>query len=173
MLSCLAIDLLLYFVFLFILQRNLHVAFYVQLHIHVFRIICIDYSDLFTRCLNYYTKHSMSLHVGLPVTFYCSMHFRRHGGGSRSGSGLWLSDGWYVGLSCVDMSACMRGRTVDGVHVCNLRRRLNSVVYFTHSAYYIASTKAILSIASMMADNQTILENFGRVDANSLCQLFK
>ena len=115
-----AIDLLLYLVFLFILQRNLHVAFYVQLHIHVFRIICIDYSHLFTRSLNYYTKHSMSLHLGLPVTLYCSMHFRRHGGGSRSGSGLWLSVGWYVELSRVScVSACMRGRTVDGVHVCN------------------------------------------------------
>ena len=56
---------------------------------------------------NYYTKHPMSLH--LPVTLYCSMHFRRHGGGSRSGSGLWLSDGWYVGLSCVCLRACADG----------------------------------------------------------------
>ena len=109
MLSYRAIDLLLYLVFLFFLQRNLHVAFYVQLHIHVFRIICIDYSDLFTRCLNYYTKHSMSLHLGLPVTIYCSMHFRRQGGGSLSGSGFWLSDGWYVGLSCVCLRACADG----------------------------------------------------------------
>ena len=68
MLSYRAIDLLLYHVFFVFLQRNLHVAIYVQLH--VFRIMCIDYSDLFTRCLNYYTKHSMSLH--LPVTLYCS-----------------------------------------------------------------------------------------------------
>ena len=107
MLSYRAIDLLLYLFCLFILQRNLHVAFYVQLHIHVFRIICIDCSDLFARCLNYYTKHPMSLH--LPVTLYCSMHFRRHGGGARSGSGLWLSDGWYVGLSCVCLRACADG----------------------------------------------------------------
>ena len=114
MLSYRAIDLLLYLVFLFFLQRNLHVAFYVQLHIHVFRIICIDYSDLFTRCLNYYTKHSMSLHLGLPVTLYCSMHFRRHGGGSRSGSGFWLSDGWYVGLSCVCLRACAQWRSQGG-----------------------------------------------------------
>ena len=56
--------------------------------LHVFIIICIDCSDLFTRCLNYYTKHPMSLH--LPVTLYCSMHFRRHGGGSRSGAGLFV-----------------------------------------------------------------------------------
>ena len=47
------------------------------------------------------------------------------------------------------VSACMRGLTVDGVRVCNLRRRLNSVVSFTHTAY-IASTKAILSIASII-----------------------
>ena len=87
----------------------IYVAFYTQLYIHVFRIICIDYSHLFTRCLNYYTKHSMSLHLGLPVTLYCSMHFRRHGDGSRSGSGLWLSDGWYVELSRVCLRACADG----------------------------------------------------------------
>ena len=66
--------------------------------------------------------------------------------------------------------ACMRGRTVDGVRVCNLRRRLSSAVYLTHTAY-IASTKAILSIASIMTNNQNVLENFGGVNANSLCQL--
>ena len=60
--------------------------------------------------------------------------------------------------------------TVDGVRVCNLRRRLNSVVYPTHSAY-IASTKATLSIASIMTNNQNVLEHFGGVNANSLCQL--
>ena len=64
----------------------------------------------------------------------------------------------------------MRGRTVDGVRVCNLRRRLSSAVYLTHTAY-IASTKAILSIASIMINNQSVLENFGGVNANSLCQL--
>ena len=31
--------------------------------------------------------------------------------------------------------------------------------------------KAILSIASIMTNNQNVLENFGGVDANSLCQL--
>ena len=49
----------------------------------------------------------MSLH--LPVALFCSMHFRRHGGGSRSGCGLWLSDGWYVGLPCVCLRACADG----------------------------------------------------------------
>ena len=68
------------------------------------------------------------------------------------------------------VSACMRGRTVDGVRVCNLRRRLNSAVYLTQTAY-IASTKDILSIASIMINNQNVLENFGGVNANSLCQL--
>ncbi len=86
MFSYRAIALLLYHVFLFILQRNRHVALYVQLHI--FLIICIDYSDLFTLCLNHYAyadllrllanEHSMSLR--LPIALYCSMHFRRHGG---------------------------------------------------------------------------------------------
>ena len=54
------------------------------------------------------------------------------------------------------VSACMRGRTVGGVRVCNLNRRLNSVVYFTHSASYIASSKAILSIcheAAIFSEN--------------------
>ena len=157
-----AIALLLYHVFLFILQRNPHVAFYVQLHI--FLIICIDYSDLFTLCLNHYAyvdffllakEYSMSMR--LPVALYCSMHSWHHGGGSRSGSGIWLSDGWLCGTSmCV--SACMRGRTVDGVRVCNLRRRLDSVVSFTHTVY-IASTKAILCIASIMTNNQNVVEN--------------
>ena len=115
MFSYRAIALLLYHVFLFILQRNRHVALYVQLHI--FRIICIDYSDLFTLCLNHYAyadlllllakEHSMSL--CLPVALYCSMHFRRHGGGSRSGTGLGLSDGWYVGRSCVYLRAYADG----------------------------------------------------------------
>ena len=68
------------------------------------------------------------------------------------------------------VSACMRGRTVDVVRVCNLRRQLNSAVSLTHAAF-IASTKAILSIASIMTNNQNVLENFGGVDANSLCQL--
>ena len=139
MLSYRAIDVLLYLVLLFILQRNLHVAFYVQLPIHVFRIICIDYSDLFTRCLNYYTKHSMSLHFGLPVTLFFivqhCMHFRRHGGGSRSGSGLWLSDGWYVGLSCV--CVCVHARTVCGRCACVQSApaaQFSCILYFTHSA---------------------------------------
>ena len=114
MLSYRAIDLLLYLFCLFILQRNLHVAFYVQLHIHVFRIICIDCSDLFTRCLNYYTKHPMSLH--LPVTLYCSMHFRRHGGGARSGSGLWLSDGCCV--QDFHVCVCVHARTDCGRCTC-------------------------------------------------------
>ena len=52
-------------------------------------------------------EHSMSLH--LPVALFCSMHFRRHGDGSRSGSGLWLSNGWYVGLPCVCLRACADG----------------------------------------------------------------
>ena len=62
--------------------------------------------DLFTLCLNDYVyvdwsillvlanQPSMSLY--LLVVLYCSMYFRRHGGGSLSGSGLWLSDSWYV-----------------------------------------------------------------------------
>ena len=139
------IALLLYHVFLYILQHNVHVAFDVQLHI--FRIVCKDHTGLFTLSLNHYVyvnwsilpvsvnQPSVSLH--LLVVLYCSMYFRRHDGGSRSGSGLWLSDCWYVRLSCV--FACMRGRTLDGVRVCNLRHRLNSVVYFTHIVY-IAST---------------------------------
>ena len=83
--------------------------------LHIFRIICIDYSDLFTLCLNHYAyadlllllakEHSMSLR--LPVALYCSMHFRRHGSGSRSG--LWLSDGWYVRLPCECLRACADG----------------------------------------------------------------
>ena len=51
---------------LFILQRNLHVAFYVQLHI--FRIVCIDYSDLFTLCLNHYAYADLLL-----VALHCSI----------------------------------------------------------------------------------------------------
>ena len=112
-----AIAVLLYHVFLYILQHNIHVAFYVQLHI--FRIVCKDYSDLFTLCLNDYVyvdwsilpvlanQPSMSLY--LLVVLYCSMYFRRHGGGSRSGSGLWLSDSWYVGLPYVFLRACAGG----------------------------------------------------------------
>ena len=68
------------------------------------------------------------------------------------------------------VTACMRGRTVDGVRVCNLRRWLNSVVYFTHTAY-IASSKDILSIASIMTNNPNVLEIFGGENTNSLCQL--
>ena len=68
-----------------------------------------------------------------------------------------------LGLPCV--SASMHGRTVNGVRVCNLHRRLNSVVYFTHTAY-IASTKAIIAIASIMTNNQNVLENVGGVNAN-------
>ena len=68
------------------------------------------------------------------------------------------------------VSACMRGWTVDGVRVCNLRHWLNSVICLTHTAY-VASTKATLSIASIMTNNQNVLEHFGGVNANSLCQL--
>ena len=58
---------------------------------------------------------------------------------------------------------------MDGVRVCNLPRRLNSPVYLTHCIY--SSTKATLSIASIMTNNQNVLEHFGGVNANSLCQL--
>ena len=57
-----AIAVLLYHVFLYVLQHNLHVAFYVQLHI--FRIVCKDHSDLFTLCLNHYVYVHWSI---LPV----------------------------------------------------------------------------------------------------------
>ena len=80
------------------------------MQLHTFRIVCIDYSGLFTLCLNHHAyvdwsmlakEHSMLLH--LPVALYCSMNFRRHGGVSRSGRGLLLSDGWYVCLrACAD-----------------------------------------------------------------------
>ena len=111
------IALLLYHVFLYILQHNVHVAFDVQLHI--FRIVCKDHTGLFTLSLNHYVyvnwsilpvsvnQPSVSLH--LLVVLYCSMYFRRHDGGSRSGSGLWLSDCWYVGLSYVFLRACAGG----------------------------------------------------------------
>ena len=69
------------------------------------------------------------------------------------------------------VSACMRGRTVDGVRVCNLRHRLNSVVYFTHVAYISSTSRLFLSMASIMTNNQNVLEHFGGVDANSLCRL--
>ena len=68
------------------------------------------------------------------------------------------------------VSACMRGWTVDGVRVCNLRHWLNSVICLTHTAY-VASTKATLSIASIMTNNHNVLEHFVGVNANSLCQL--
>ena len=93
---------------------------YTDMQLHTLRIICIYYSNLFTLYLNHHyvdwficailllaKEHSMSLH--LPVALFCSMHFRRHGGGSRSGCGLWLSDGWYVGLPCVCLRACADG----------------------------------------------------------------
>ena len=153
---------------------------YTDMQLHTFRIICKYYTDLFTLCLNYHyfdwfiyvllllaIEHSMSLH--LPVALFCSMHSQHHGGGSRSGFELWLSDGWYLGLPW-GVSACMRGWTVDGVRVCNLRHWLNSVICLTHTAY-VASTKATLSIASIMTNNQNVLEHFGGVNANSLCQL--
>ena len=50
---------------------------------------------------------SMSLY--LLVVLYCSIYFRRHGGGSRSWSGLWLSDSWYVGLPYVFLRAYAGG----------------------------------------------------------------
>ena len=82
-----------------------------------------------------------------------------------------------VGIWDFHVCVCVHARTDCGrcasVRVCNLRRRLNSVVYFTHSASYIASSKAILSIASIKTDNQTVLKIFGGVVANSLCQLLK
>ena len=59
---------------------------------------------------------------------------------------------------------------MDGVRVCNLRHWLNYVICLTHTAY-VASTKATLSIASIMTNNQNVLEHFGGVNANSLCQL--
>ena len=65
----------------------------------------------------------------------------------------------------------MRGRTVDGVRVCNVRHRLNSVVYFTHIAYIASTSRLFLSMASIMTNNQNVLEKIGGVDANSLCRL--
>ena len=65
----------------------------------------------------------------------------------------------------------MRGRTVDGVRVCNLHHRLNSVVYFTHIAFIASTSNLFLSMASIMTNNQNVLEKFGGVDANSLCRL--
>ena len=44
-------------------------------------------------------------------------------------------------MTSICVSACMRGRTVDGVRVCNLRHRLNSVVYFTHVAYIASASR--------------------------------
>ena len=101
------------------------------------------------------------------MTVLCTFGVMAAGRGVGLGYGC-LTVGMWDFHVCV--SACMRGRTLDGVRVYDLRRRLNSVVYVTHTAY-IASTKAILSIASIMTNNQNILENVGGVDANSLCQL--
>ena len=56
---------------------------------------------------------------------------------------------------------------MDGLRVCNLRHWLNYVICLTHTAY-VASTKATLSIASIMTNNQNVLEHFGGVNANSL-----
>ena len=94
---------------------------YTDMQLHTFKIICkYYYTDLFTLCLNYHyidwfiyvllllaIEHSMSLH--LPVALFCSMHSQRHGGGSRSGFGLWLSDRWYLGLTCVCLRASADG----------------------------------------------------------------
>ena len=90
------------------------------------------------------------------------------GRGVRLGSGC-LTVGMWDFHICV--SACMRGRTVDSVRVCNLRHRLNSVVYFTHVAYIASTSRLFLSMASIMTNNQNVLENFGGLDANSLCRL--
>ena len=114
-------------------------------------------------------EHSMSLH--LPVALFCSMHSQRHGGGSRSGFGLWLSDGWYFGLTCV----CLRA-SADGLWtVCEYAICAGGLIrlYILHTLhnFYMASTKATLSIASIMTNNQNVLEHFGGVNANSLCQL--
>ena len=140
---------------------------YTYMQLHTFRIICIDYSGLFTLCLNHHAyvdwsilllwskEHSMSLH--LPVAIYCSMHFRRHGGRSRSGCGLLLSDGWYVGLPCVCVRACADGLwTVCVYAVCaggSIR------LYLLPILHILQYTKAILSIASIMSNNQNVLDD--------------
>ena len=43
--------------------------------------------------------------------------------------------------------------------------------YLLHILHYIAYCKDILSIATIMTNNQTVLGKLGGVDANSLCQL--
>ena len=75
---------------------------------------------------------SVSLH--LLVVLYCSMYFRRHGGGSRSGSGLGLSDCWYVGLSYAFLRACAGGHwTVCECVIC----AIDSIRLYTLHILYI------------------------------------
>ena len=73
----------------------------------------------------------MSLH--LPISLYCSKHLRRHGGRSRSGSGLWSSGGWYVGLPCVCLRACADGpSTVCEYAGGSFRLYLLQILYVLH-----------------------------------------
>ena len=112
---------------------------------------------------------SMSLY--LLVVLYCSMYFRRHGGGSRSGSGLWLSDRWYVGLPCV-LRACAGGLWTVCESAIGAIGSIRLYTLHNNYIYYIASTyRLFLSMASVMTNNQNVLDNFGGVDANSLCRL--
>ena len=97
----------------------------------------------------------MSLH--LPVALVCSMHSQRHGGGSRSGFELWLSDGWYLGLPWVCLRACADGLWTACEYVICATSLI--MLYVLHTAYD-ASTKATLSIASIMTNNQNVLEQF-------------
>ena len=71
---------------------------------------------------------------------------------------------WTV-YACV--SACMRGRAVDGVRVrsCTIGSS-PSVVHTTHITSITPTTATATS-----PSNQLILEHFGGVDANSLCNL--
>ena len=44
-----------------------------------------------------------------PLLYRCTFDDTAAGRGGESGSGHWLSDGWYVGRSCVCLRACADG----------------------------------------------------------------
>ena len=64
-----------------------------------------------------------------------------------------------VGMCDFHVSVCVHARTECG----RCASVQFAVVSFTHAAYYIASTEAILSIASIMTNNQNVLGIFGGV----------
>ena len=153
----------------------LHVA-HVQLHMLFIFAFRITHNVIYSVSYTIYANHVYSnlfvldrVHIPLCgiTALYCFMQpgtssavARRRGGGLRCLPGFWMSCGWRVLHPRVCPLLCHRLRAVV------------STALFT-SATSTAHIAPITATTVISPNNDNVLEQFGGVEANSLCRLLK